>query len=280
MIDVEDLRDQTLPVPERPEASLTAMPKEPAQAQNRRHPALGTRRRKRPDLLADQIRGQIADNGLKPGDRLPPDWLKPELRGVARGTLREALKVLEFQGLVTTRTGPGGGVFVSEVSADQALQVIDNLFLFRPPSIADIQHLRRVVEPELAASLAGRLSEEDFLVLRDKIGLLEAEPATPEDEERQRRAELDFHIELARRAPNALVGFMTLLLLSLLRDRADFQDVPDSPARMAADSGLDHRIRLIRALHSGEAGRSRAAMEALLENADRFGHEAASHRRD
>ena len=60
-----------------------------------------TRKRlRRPDMVAQQIREQIVEAGLRPGDRVPADWLLPETVKVSRGSLREALKVLEFQGLI------------------------------------------------------------------------------------------------------------------------------------------------------------------------------------
>jgi GntR family transcriptional repressor for pyruvate dehydrogenase complex len=94
--------------------------------------------------------------GLTPGDRVPADWLNPDNLKVSRGTLREALKVLEFQGLIASKTGPGGGVFVASIAPENAIRMLDNLFLFEPPSISDIYALRKLVEPELAASAAAK----------------------------------------------------------------------------------------------------------------------------
>src|SRR5690606_29824216 len=159
---------------------------------------MGLRRRKRSDIAADQIRELIITNGLVPGDRLPNEWIAPDTWNVSRGTLREALKVLESQGLTHSKTGPGGGVFVSSVEAEHAIRLLDNLFLHRPPSIADIYSIRKELEPLMAASVAGKLTPEAFARLQAKIRLYEDEPATAEEEYRQRMAELDFHDELAR----------------------------------------------------------------------------------
>ena len=80
--------------------------------------AKNQKRQRRPDMVAHLLRERIVDAALKPGDRIPHDWLLPEAVKVSRGTLREALKVLEFQGLITTRSGPGGGVFVSAFQSE------------------------------------------------------------------------------------------------------------------------------------------------------------------
>jgi len=175
------------------------------------------RKRKRPDVTADTIRDRIMESGLTPGDRVPADWLDPDALKVSRGTLREALKLLEFQGLVTTRTGPGGGAFVAAIAPENALRMLDNLFLFSPPTIADIYAIRMLIEPELAASAASNpMSADAFNALQNTIRLYEAEPVSGEDEYRQRLAELDFHAELARNSPNRVMGFVAVFLLSLL----------------------------------------------------------------
>ena len=61
----------------------------------------------RPGEVSESIKEWIADQRKAPGDRLPqePDLIKTF--GVSKGTIREALKILETQGLVQTRTGPG-----------------------------------------------------------------------------------------------------------------------------------------------------------------------------
>src|SRR3954454_22738188 len=73
--------------------------------------------RKLSTLLADSITETILKNGMQPGDRLPPEREMREQFGVGRGTLREALRVLEAEGLITVRSGPHGGPVVSKPDA-------------------------------------------------------------------------------------------------------------------------------------------------------------------
>ncbi len=228
------------------------------------------RRPKRPDIIAGKIREMIVAQRLSPGDRVPQEWLLPETHGASRGTLREALKVLEFQGLTTSKTGPGGGVFVSSVGADQAIRLLDNLFLFQPPSIADIYAIRKQLEPELAASVAGRLSDEAFAALRETIRLYEAEPATAEEEYRQRLAELDFHLELARRSENVLLGFVCIFLVSLLRDMTACRAIYRQANPTLRETGLDYQIRLLRAIRAGDGERARRIMRDHMVAAEAY----------
>lgn len=242
-------------------------------------PSLAPKRRKRPDIVADTIRERLVAEGLQPGDRLPADWIQPEAFGVSRGTLREALKVLESQGLITTKTGPGGGVFVSKVAPEQAIQLLDNLFLFEPPSIAGIYALRKLLEPELAASVAGKLSPESFEALRATIRLYEDEPKTAEREYEQRLAELDFHAELARQCDNTLLGFTCIFLLSLLRDMTVCRAIYQEPNPGLRETGLHYQVQLLRAINAGDAERARAIMHEHMLAAEAYMLERAEMRR-
>lgn len=234
-------------------------------------PVQPEKKRKRPDIIADQIREQIVTAGLKAGERVPADWLSEIKLGVSRGTLREALKLLEFQGLTISKTGPGGGVFVSAVSDRDALKLLDNLFLSQPPSISDIYTLRKALEPELAASLAGKLTPEQFIQLQSLINPYEDEPKSAAEEYSQRLGELDFHAGLARMSENRLLGFICNFLLSLLRDKTECRAIYSEPTPWwMRDTGIGYQIRLLRALKAGDEERARTIMHEHMSEAEKF----------
>lgn len=237
------------------------------------------RRRKLPDVVAERIRDRIAESGLRPGDRVPPDWLSLDSLGVSRGTLREAMTILEIQGLLTTKTGPGGGAFLSEISQDHAIQLLDNLFLFEPPSVADIYSIRKLIEPAIAASAAGRLSAQAFDALQATIRLYEDEPRTAEEEYAQRLAELDFHVELASHADNPLMGFVSRFLLSLLRDMTECRAIYSEPHPELRERGLHYQVRLLRALKAGDGLKAREIMLEHMVEAEKYMLERAEIRK-
>lgn len=237
------------------------------------------KRRKRPDIIADAIRDRIMESDLVPGDRIPADWISPDSLKVARGTLREALKVLEFQGLIASKTGPGGGVFVAAIAPQNAIRMLDNLFLFEPPSISDIYAIRKLVEPELAAAAAdGGLSAEAFDALGSTIRLYEDEPATLGEEYRQRLAELDFHAELARNCPNRLLGFVAVVLLSLLRDMTVCREIYLEPNPRLRETGLHYQVRLLRAIKARNSDEARSIMHEHMLEAEKYMQERAAMR--
>lgn len=229
-----------------------------------------TRKRKRPDQAADRLRDRIIDGGLRPGDKVPAAWTDPRELGVSRGSAREALKILEIQGMIASRTGPGGGIFVTSVRSEDAIRTIENLFLFGNPSIADIYAVRKVLEPELAASVAGELSDEDLAALRETIRLYEDEPATAEEEYQQRLSELDFHSELARRTDNRVLGFICIFMASLLRDMTVCREIYRAPVPNLRESGLHYQVRLIRAIKAGRADEARFIMRDHMIEAERY----------
>lgn len=238
-----------------------------------------TRKRlRRPDMVAQQIREQIVEAGLRPGDRIPAEWLQPETVRVSRGSLREALKVLEFQGLISTRSGPGGGVFVASVEPGEAIRMLDNLFLFDQPTIADIYTLRKQLEPELAASVAGTLTDAGFQALQGCIRLYEDEPKTAEEEYSQRLAELDFHEELARHCKNPILAFTCSFLLSLLRDMTVCRSIYKEPNPALRETGLHYQVQLLRAIKSGDAELCRMIMRGHMIEAEKYMKERAAMR--
>jgi DNA-binding FadR family transcriptional regulator len=226
-------------------------------------------------MVAQQIREQIVEAGLRPGDRVPADWLLPETVKVSRGSLREALKVLEFQGLISTRSGPGGGVFVASVEPGEAIRMLDNLFLFDQPTIADIYALRKQLEPELAASVAGTLTDDAFKALQGCIRLYEDEPKTAEEEYAQRLAELDFHEELARHCSNPILAFTCSFLLSLLRDMTVCRSIYKEPNPALRETGLHYQVKLLRAIKSGDAELCRMIMRGHMIEAEKYMQERA-----
>jgi hypothetical protein len=89
-----------------------------------------------PVQVADRIKDWVVERDLKTGARLPNEAEMIAQFGVSKGTVREAMRILEAQGLIVTRTGPGGGSFVGEVTADRAKALLANYFYFKELSVA------------------------------------------------------------------------------------------------------------------------------------------------
>jgi len=224
-------------------------------------------RQSRPVQVAQAIKDFVVAQQLQAGDRLPGEAELIERFGMAKGTIREAMRILEAQGLIKTRTGPGGGSFVHDVSRERARALLGNYFYFRNLTVADIYQVRRVLEPELAASLAGELPPEVIAEL-EALSTAYAEPSRSEEEERdQHVASLRFHAVLAEQADNPLLGFVIDFMVQLLTDITVYRKLYAPTNTELRTRGCDYHARLITAFKEGDKGAARAIMKAHMETA-------------
>jgi GntR family transcriptional regulator, transcriptional repressor for pyruvate dehydrogenase complex len=136
--------------------------------------------RKLSALVADKILDRILRNGLKPGARLPPEAEMRQQLGVGRGTVREALRLLEAQGLITVRSGPQGGPVVEELDIEHMTRLLLLLLIFWEATLRDVYEVREVLDPLVAGLAAQHASDEQIEQLRESVKALHA--ASPDEE--------------------------------------------------------------------------------------------------
>jgi len=209
----------------------------------------------------------MVEQGLHKGDRLPGEAELMKRFGMAKGTIREAMRILEAQGLIVTRTGPGGGSFVDAVTAERARALLANYFYFKDLTIKDIYAVRVVLEPELAASLAGRLTAEQLAELEAILALYPAPAQSLEEERDQHVASLTFHAKLAEFAENKLLGFMIGFMAQILSDLTVYRRLYAAPNVALWREGLDHQTTLLEALREGDSRGARRVMASHMEMA-------------
>ncbi|MDX1742664.1 MAG: FCD domain-containing protein [Ruegeria sp.] len=229
-------------------------------------------KRSRPVRVADEIKQWVVKRDLKDGDKLPNESKMIELFGVSKGTVREALRILEAQGLIVTKTGPGGGSIVGEVSAERARSLLANYFYFQELSLADIYQMRKALEPELAASLAGHLSPSQIDELQS-LAERYPEPANSAAEEKEQHiSSLVFHARLSEFADNRLLGFVIGFMARILTDLTVYRKLYDLPNIELWRKGREHQLQLVEALRNGEADRAREIMASHMSIAEELMH--------
>jgi DNA-binding FadR family transcriptional regulator len=106
--------------------------------------------------VVEQIQGAIFDGRLKTGDMLPAERELKEMFSVSRGTLREALRVLEQKGLIEIKLGVGGGSVVKAVDTEQISESLGLLIQSQKVSLNHLAEFREDVEGIVAAHAAER----------------------------------------------------------------------------------------------------------------------------
>ncbi len=206
----------------------------------------------------EHIEARLLGGDLAPGDHLPPERQLATQLGVSRSSVREAIRVLEVLGLVRTATGSGpsaGAVIVASpdggMSAVMRLQVAARGF-----PVSDVVDARLVIEPAIAAHLAGLARRADgerapdltrASALLDAMDVPELEPAE------FLALDARFHLALAEASGNTVLS----ATMAGLRDSIEsyvLQAVPNLPSWWATSARLrtEHR-GIVEAIRSGDA---------------------------
>jgi DNA-binding FadR family transcriptional regulator len=124
------------------------------------------------EMLADRLRGMILGMGLKPGDRLSSENELISRYGAARNTVREALRLLESEGLIEIRRGRQGGILVRQPDLDRIGHSIAVLLAMNAAPLRDLMNFRMLIEPAAAAAAARTASDDQIAwlhrVIRDE----------------------------------------------------------------------------------------------------------------
>jgi len=217
--------------------------------------------------VAEHLKAYIVQKGLRPGDRLPGEAELIGALGMSKGTVREATRMLAAQGLLRTRTGPGGGAFVDDVSRDHAMAMLANFFYFRDLSVADLYQLRIALEPEVAAMMAGKVPPASMARFRADTRRFAQPPQDTGEERAQHVASLAFHRELAELCPNPLLSFVVGFIAKMLSDLTVFRRLYEPHSHALWEKGHLYHARLLDALEAGDAEAARSTMRAHMEAA-------------
>ncbi len=210
-------------------------------------------RRRAFHAIVEQLRDDIFRGRRKPGDRLPPEQVLAEQFAVSRTGVREALRVLEIQGLVRVRHGYGGGVFVADLGTLPILGALQTSLQLGQLDVSELYEARVLFEPTVTrlaveragSSLPGELDEN---LVRARSAIAQGRSAFASN--------LEFHAILVRAAGNRVLALVMQALLELLERLHHQYPTNRSVSRRALS---DHR-RLIEAVRARDGRRAEALM--------------------
>ena len=219
-------------------------------------------------IIVDQIRLLMRQGQLQPGDRLPAERELCEHFGVSRVTVREALRVLEANGLVEIRVGARGGAFVRSPSKERVGEGILDYLTMSSVTSEDVTELRMVLELGIIPLVCERATEED---IEDLLALCHRAREALAAGTYDMSMSVEFHTRVAHAAHN---GAIELLLPSLqgplLMSLEEAQQVAPEMGR----KGTQEHLAFVEAVRDREVDGAVRIMRAHLERtAARVRHE-------
>jgi GntR family transcriptional repressor for pyruvate dehydrogenase complex len=205
------------------------------------------------EQVAEQITGWIDENGLKPGDRLPPERELATRLGVSRATVSQALVALEVIGVVAVRHGDGAVLTETRAST----KIIDAIRA-HATRLPEIIEARDALESKLASLAAQRRSDDDMARIDGALDDMDRDI-----EEGGRGVEGDelFHAAITAAAHSSLLSRMMAEISDLiLETRIESLSQPGRPR----DSLKAHR-KIAEAIRRQDP---RAAAEAMHDHVE------------
>lgn len=224
------------------------------------------------DQVVERLRAEIVEGRWAVGERIPPE---PELiakLGIARGTLREALRALQYSGMLDIRRGDG--TFVS------ARSEVPGALARSGGTIGDVLEARAAIEPQLARLAAERADAADIARIQAALehrARVTSEHPTPASAALWAAADSAVHEEIARAAHNPILFEVYTALLPRLQESVRAAITRDGFSRNDP-RGHEEVLDAIRRRDSDAAGESAAANLAATERWDETERASAASR--
>ncbi|QGK70671.1 FCD domain-containing protein [Allosaccharopolyspora coralli] len=209
------------------------------------------------EQVVGRLREHIADSELDVGAKLPAERELAERLGVSRASIKQAIVVLEVQGIVEVRHG--GGTYLRRSTRE--VEPVDEL-VERKRRLPDVLDAREGLETKLAELAAERRTEDDLAEIDAAIEAMRAEideDALGADGDRR------FHEAVTAAAHSTLLGeFMRTIADEIAESRQESLRQPRRPRK-----SLAQHERIAEAIRSGNARGAATAMRRHLQTVSR-----------
>lgn len=199
---------------------------------------------KRASRIATQLVELIALQKLAPGDKLPPERQLSDLLEVSRPSLREALHILQAQGLVQIKHGQG--TFVQEPIVVQELRAS---VMTKTHGLNELFDAREVLEVPASKWAAEKASKEDVRLLRATLNQIDTVTSIdPIDYDQLQSLDAKFHLTIVGIAGNRFIN----QTLNVLQDvmKMSMETTLRLPGR--SDISRSEHNQILAAIESGD----------------------------
>ncbi|WP_207888243.1 FadR/GntR family transcriptional regulator [Pseudomonas sp. 30_B] len=203
------------------------------------------------DIALEQIRARIDDGSWPLGQRLPPEPELAESLGISRNTVREAVRVLTFSGVLEVRQGDGTYVRA-------CANPLDTMLVLARSSVEQALEARGIIEVEASRLAAERRTDADILALREALEASALRHGGALDD--YIAHDLVFHQRVVDSAHNPVLSELYRYFSQVIR--AGLERTIGDPSRPQPSFEL-HRD-LLDAIERGDADAAARANRALL----------------
>lgn len=212
------------------------------------------------ESVAREILHDIVDRDLQPGTRLPAESEMAETYGVARASLREALRILEIHGLIQIKPGPGGGPVVAPITSDDLGQTLTFFLHAAGTTFREVIEARLVLEPVMARQAAERRDPEVNAALQ--AGMAQSRGVLQDgDDEQYLNVATGFHEIVSGASGNGVLDLLARSLKDIYVAR--FRSIvytADERQKLLTDHEL-----VAEAIMAGDGDRAEALMREHME---------------
>ena len=170
------------------------------------------------EQVADQVRHLISSGVFRPGDKLPSERELAAQFNIGRSALREALRVLEHEGLIVIKQGSDGGSFIRRPHISDDTKTVIELFQIGELDLQRITEARLALELRVMDFVVQRITEEELALLEKIIN--DAEASLKRGDLPPVSAIIDFHVIITKASKNPalemLVGSLINLVVNVL----------------------------------------------------------------
>lgn len=205
--------------------------------------------------VIDYIKSQIAAGVYTVGDKLPPERTLAETLGVSRNSVREAMRVLDILGVITSQQGAGN--YLSANTESSSIEMMTLMYLLQRANYRDIADYRYALELQAMSLAMKNASEEQLQTMEYCVARMEQVSEGPEKVIMEKR----IHYTIAEASGNNLIH-SNLLALTEVMDKF----IADMRLRILTDPNNDGRLQnshreLVTAIREKDFNRGRDALK-------------------
>ena len=210
------------------------------------------------DALSDALRERILTGEFAPGNLLPSERALAEESQLSRGSVREAIRSLEAEGLIEISRGRFGGSRVVVPKRDRLVRLVDIFVRANEVSLSSMLDCRSAIEPMLARLAARNMTDEALAELERLQGQFRG---AADDLPIYRQLNYQWHLRIAELSDNQ--PLMTLIepILNIAADSQEYESVTTHENRLRAIAAHEE---VMSAFRIGDENRAASAMETHL----------------